>query len=63
MSNSTEQQPSSMELLIKYYGCQPVSVGTGPTAIREAVEVSQFCWLFYKIKNFFDTKIEVYTWM
>ena len=41
VSNSTEQQPSSLELLIKYYGYHPVSVGTGPTAIREGVGVAQ----------------------
>ncbi|CAB4002337.1 amyloid-beta A4 precursor -binding family B member 1 isoform X2 [Paramuricea clavata] len=41
VSSSKEQQPSSTELLIKYYGHQPVSVGTGPTAIREAVGVAQ----------------------
>lgn len=36
---SIARKPSSTELLIKYYGYQPVSVGTGATAIREAVGV------------------------
>ncbi|XP_046852153.1 amyloid beta precursor protein binding family B member 1-like isoform X2 [Xenia sp. Carnegie-2017] len=34
--SSTDEKKYS-ELLVKYYGCHPVSVGTGPSAIREAV--------------------------